>query len=125
MNNPLRAVVKAGVIHQPLRHAEHLLQLAANFRRDARGKGRRQARAADLQQLQRLQLGIAAPFMDRLQPQADRRRHQRGDVDLMLFNQRETEGGAGVGGEITRPPARKTPSDPGSSSHSYAPPAAR
>ena len=40
IDDPLRAIVKAGVIHQPLRHAEHLLQLAADFRRNARGEGR-------------------------------------------------------------------------------------
>ena len=40
IDDPLRAIVEAGVIHQPFRHAEHLLQLAADFRRNARGERR-------------------------------------------------------------------------------------
>ena len=45
------------------------------------------------------------------EPQADRRRHQRGNVDLMLFNQRETERGARVGGE-DHPPAGEEDAEP-------------
>ena len=51
-----------------------------------------------------MQLGVAAPFVNRLQPQADRRRHQRRDVNLMFFDQRETQRGARVSGE-DHPPA--------------------
>ena len=40
VDDALGAVVEAGIVHQPLRHAEDLLQLAANFRRNARGEGR-------------------------------------------------------------------------------------
>ncbi len=81
--------------------------------RDTRGERRGQARSANLQQLQRLQLRVAAPFMNSLQPQADRRRHQRRDVNLMFFDQRETQRGARVSGEDHPAAGEKTPSDPG------------
>ena len=52
VDDAFRGVVERGVVHQPFRHAEHLLQLAANFRRNARRERGGKARAAHLQQLQ-------------------------------------------------------------------------
>ena len=96
IDNALGAIVEAGIVHQPLRHAEDLLKLTADFRRNTRRERRGQARPANLQQPQRLQAGIAAGILDLLQPQADRRRNQRGQVNLVFFNQREAECGARI-----------------------------
>ncbi|STV78245.1 Uncharacterised protein [Klebsiella michiganensis] len=58
--------LRRGIVHQPLRHAEDLLELTADFRRNTRGEGRGQARPTYLQQPQRLQTGIAAGLIDLL-----------------------------------------------------------
>src|SRR5699024_4196792 len=44
----------------------------------------------------------AFAFGQRLQPQADCRRHQRGNVNLMFFNQWEAKRGAGIGRQNNR-----------------------
>ena len=48
MDNFLRAIIKTGVVHQPFRHAKHLLQLAANLSGNTRRKRGRKTCAADL-----------------------------------------------------------------------------
>ena len=96
IDDALRRIVEGGVVHQPFRHAKHLLKLAANFRRNARRKRGGETCAAYLEQFEGFQLGVPRAVGNRLQPQADRGRHQRGDVDLMLLNQREAERGARI-----------------------------
>ncbi len=84
-------VVQASVIHQSFGHAEHLLKLAADLRRNARGERVGKPCTADLQQFQRCQLAVVAPLLNGLQPEADGGRYQRGDVNLVRLNQREAE----------------------------------
>ncbi|MNC05238.1 hypothetical protein D3C75_527070 [compost metagenome] len=96
VGDTLRGIIQCGVVHQPFSHAKYLLELTADLRRNTRCQGRGQPRPAHLQQLQRRQLGVTRSFVDGLQPQAHRRRHQRGDGNLMLFNQREADRGAGI-----------------------------
>ena len=86
IDDAFRRVVERGVVHQPFRHAKYLLKLTADFRRNARGKRGGKARTAHLQELERFKLCVPRAVGNRLQPQADRRWHQRGDVDLMLLN---------------------------------------
>ena len=96
VDDALRQVVERGVVHQPFRHAEHLLKLAADFRRNARRERGGEACATHLQQPEGFKLRVARAVGNRLQPEAHRRRNQRGDVNLMPFNQREAERGARI-----------------------------
>ncbi len=96
VNDAFRRVVERGVVHQPFRHAKHLLQLAADFRRNTRRKRGGETCTAHLEQFEGFKLRVPRAVGNRLQPQADRGRHQWGDVYLMLLNQREAERGARI-----------------------------
>ncbi|MNZ78898.1 hypothetical protein D3C78_974910 [compost metagenome] len=100
VNDLLVGVAQPGVVDQPLRHAEHLLQPAAEQRPNLAGHRLPQLGAAHLQQVEALELSARSGIRFRgLQPERDRRRHQRGEVDPVAGDQRETADGAGIGGE--------------------------
>ncbi|MNN36661.1 hypothetical protein D3C81_1505640 [compost metagenome] len=64
--NMLIVIVQTGVVHQAFRHAEHLLQLAADLGRNTCRQGFAQLGAAHLQQLKAGQLLATAPLFNRL-----------------------------------------------------------
>ncbi|MNJ35845.1 hypothetical protein D3C77_306080 [compost metagenome] len=97
VNDLLVGVVQPGVVDQPLRHAEHLLQPAAEQRGDLARHRFGQLGAAHLQQVEALKLTADGRIrFGRLQPEGDRRRHQGAEVDLVAGDQRETADGAGI-----------------------------
>ncbi|MNS78191.1 hypothetical protein D3C72_1117940 [compost metagenome] len=98
VNDLLIGVREPGVVDQPLRHAEHLLQPAAEQRGDLSGHRFGQLGAAHLQQGQALDLTADGRIrFGRLQPEGDRRRHQGAEVDLVAGDQREAAHGTGIG----------------------------
>ena len=113
--NGLGAVLKPGIVHQPLGHAKDLLQAAAQqFGDAARGRFGK-AGAADQHLVQRRQLGAAGGvLLNRAQPQGDGGRDQRRhghtfardqvETGLRLGAGRHDDGAAGM--EHTQRPGR-------------------
>ncbi|MNS53447.1 hypothetical protein D3C72_862030 [compost metagenome] len=98
VNDLVVRVIQPGVVDQPLRHAEHLLQPAAEQRGDLACHRFGQLGAAHLQQGQTLDLTADGRIrLGCLQPEGDRRRHQRAEVDLVAGDQREAAHGTGIG----------------------------
>ena len=87
MQQQIRAVIQAGKTQQPLGHAQHLLQGAAQRRRDPFCRAAEQFRTAHLQHAQAGQVGLALVLG--VQPQHRQRRHQGGDGDPLLADQRK------------------------------------
>ncbi len=111
VQHPLWRVLGVGVADQPLGHAEHLLQAAAEHRFDAPCGLVAEFGAAHLQQLQRRQ---ATPTgLGRFQPDQGQGRHQRGVGHPLALDQFEADFRARRGLSTTRPPTEKVPMNPG------------
>ncbi len=114
MNDFFVGVIQPGVVDQPFRHAEHLLQPAAEQRPNLAGDRFSQLGAAHLQQVETLELSARSGVRFRcLQPERDRRRHQRGEIDPVAGDQRKTADGAGVGCEHHSAARLQYPERPG------------
>ncbi|MNQ97659.1 hypothetical protein D3C85_1133150 [compost metagenome] len=103
VQDQLLAVIQARVAEQPLSHAQHLLQGAAEYRRDPRRRGAQQLRPADLEHTQARQIGLALGLG--VEPEHCQRWHQRGDGHPLCADQGEA--GVRVGAPAAHHPATR------------------